>query len=125
MLHQERSNVVFRSVALTLSLARTERQRYILAKLITFISSSSASLGVAIAMALHTWTVILAFNHKGLRSAIVTSLLPVLSELFWLFAHGSYVGTFFNLYSYGVIGAVGLLYVLNRLKPIDVHAGHW
>jgi len=33
----------------------------------------------------HIWTISIAYNEAGFLSALITSLLPVLGELYWMF----------------------------------------
>ena len=74
---------------------------------------------------MHIWTVILAYHHSGIISAIITALLPVFAEIFWLLSICFSTGTLFNIYSLAVMCFVAASYILRKLKPIDVHVGAW
>ena len=51
----------------------------------------------------HVWTIIIAFAYSGLVAAVFTSILPPISELFWIVKIGSRYG--FN-HQYCVVGFV-------------------
>lgn len=48
---------------------------------------SSVFLGIGRLMALivHIWTVVIAYNESGLFASILTLIFPMLSEIYWVF----------------------------------------
>ena len=60
-------------------------------------------LGVVI----HIWTVVIAFLTSGLFAAVITLILPVLSEIYWFIKVGSNVG-FGTTYCVAIMVYIGL-----------------
>lgn len=52
-----------------------------------------------LALLLHVWTIIIAFSQSGLGGAVLTFMLPILSEIYWFFRSIGYTETWFNTYS--------------------------
>ena len=60
-------------------------------------------LGIA-GIVLHLYTVLLAFFEKGFLSALITFVFPIVSQLYWIAYWIGKLGTFFNTYTYLVLG---------------------
>lgn len=57
---------------------------------------------------LHVWTIIIAFMIKGFLAALISFVLPVISQIFWFFKIGSNVGYTNNWFCISIMAYVGL-----------------
>jgi hypothetical protein len=82
------------------------------------LGAGIAILGIAgfvawiLAAIIHVWTVVIAFMSGGLVSAVITLLLPVLSQIYWGFVIFSATGTIFNTYCLALVAYVVLWGIL-------------
>ena len=58
-------------------------------------------------MAIHLWTIVIAFKISGIIATILTFIFPVLSEIYWFFKIGSNLG-FGNIYCLSIMAYIGL-----------------
>jgi hypothetical protein len=85
------------------------------------ISAVMTILGLAAqigAIALHVWTIIIAYNHAGFFLALVTFAVPGLSEIFWLYTISSAVGVL-NWYAVACASIIGLWVVVFALSYLS------
>lgn len=57
-------------------------------------------------MAIHIWTIIIAYSFSGLMGAVITLCLPVIGQIYWFIRMWNYAGTFLNLYCLSIVGYV-------------------
>ena len=57
-------------------------------------------------LVIHVWTIVIAFSVSGLFAAVLTLLLPVVSEIFWFFKVGMNV-SFGTTYCVAIMAYVG------------------
>jgi hypothetical protein len=69
--------------------------------------SSFIALGI-LAVAIHVWTIIIAYGVSGLESAILTLIFPILAEFYWSFRVCFITGTVLNLYFISLLVYLGL-----------------
>ncbi len=69
--------------------------------------SSFMALGI-LGVAIHVWTIIIAYSVSGLVSAILALIFPVLAELYWFFRVCAMTGTVLNLYCISLLAYLGL-----------------
>ncbi|MGE5443743.1 MAG: hypothetical protein ACM3SR_03975 [Ignavibacteriales bacterium] len=69
--------------------------------------SSFIALGI-LGVAIHVWTIIIAYGVSGLGSAILALIFPVLAELYWFFRVCVMTGTALNLYCISLLVYLGL-----------------
>ena len=55
---------------------------------------------------IHIWTIIIAYASGGIFSAMISLVLPVLSQIFWGIKVWTATETFFNLYCLAIVGYV-------------------
>jgi len=60
-------------------------------------------LGIA-GVVLHLYTVLLAFLERGFLAALITFVFPIGSQIYWVAYWSGRLGTFFNTYTYLVLG---------------------
>lgn len=72
----------------------------------------TAQIGAAfLGMALHLWTVVIAFGAKGFLGGIVTLIFPLIAQVYWFISLWSVTGTIANPYCLAVIAYL-LLWVV-------------
>lgn len=57
-------------------------------------------------IAIHLYTVLMAFSVKGFIAALFTLCLPVLAEVYWTFVSWQASGAFINMYSVIILAYV-------------------
>jgi len=65
---------------------------------------------------IHVWTILIAYNMKGLIGACISFVLPILSEIFWMIASYTISHTIFTIYnvvimSYAITAVILLLLI--------------
>ncbi len=69
--------------------------------------STFIALGI-LGVAIHVWTIIIAYGVGGIGSAILAFILPVLAEFYWGFKVWVMVGTVLNLYCISLLVYLGM-----------------
>ncbi len=69
--------------------------------------------------AIHFYTVWYAFHYGGLLAAIVTMLLPGISEVYWLFPIAKSAGSWWNYYSAALLVWLCACIMLSAVKSKD------
>jgi len=57
-------------------------------------------------LAVHLWTILIAFNVSGFIAALLTLVFPVVSQIYWILEAKTLSGTFFTKYSVSVYAVV-------------------
>ena len=71
-------------------------------------------------MVIHIWTIIIAYAFGGLLAAIITLVVPVFAQIYWMIRTWVYVGTFFNLYCLAIAAyAIGFIAIIGLLAFFD------
>jgi len=74
-----------------------------------FISGGVLYLVLGIAgLLIHLWTIIISLAEKGIIAALISLVLPVVAEIYWVFASCKMTGTWFNTYTIAIISYVVL-----------------
>lgn len=74
----------------------------------------SSILGIGIwvlGAGIHLYTIIMAFAETGWIGAFITLMLPILAEIYWMFASWKMVGTIFNTYCLAIFAYVFLIVI--------------
>lgn len=61
-------------------------------------------------LAIHVWSIILAYFVSGLFAATLTLSFPVISQIYWFFKIGLRAG-FDNIYCMAIMGYIGFLVI--------------
>ena len=67
--------------------------------------------GNILALIIHVYSIVIAFSLSGIIAAVITFILPGLSELYWFFKIGSHFG-FDSLYCVSLLCCLGLYGVM-------------
>jgi hypothetical protein len=63
-------------------------------------------LAIAVGIAIHVWTVIIAYDLTGRTAALITCFLPILAEIYWFIRVWRTSGTILNLYCMVIMGFI-------------------
>lgn len=61
---------------------------------------------------IHLWTIVIAFNVSGFIAAFMTSMLPGVAQVYWLFESFRYSESYLNNYSLAILVYVMLLILI-------------
>ncbi len=84
------------------------------------IFGASVCIANLLALLVHVFTIVMAFNSKGFFAAVLSFVLPVLSEIYWFVVVARLHGVFSNLYTLSIVVIVGL-YAMMILRMSTSH----
>lgn len=69
-------------------------------------------------VAIHVWTIIIAYMSGGIISAVVTAIMPIISQIYWVFRSINLSGVILNKYSFTVFSYVFFLALVYTIMII-------
>lgn len=72
------------------------------------LASTAYLVMTLLGLVIHVWTIVIAFNAKGLFAAVLSCIFPVIAQLYWGFVGWTTTGTLFNPYCLALLSYVFL-----------------
>jgi hypothetical protein len=115
----------FKFAVKILSIARNDYQLRLIATILKTFFYSARSIRKTLYISFHIWTIFIAYNFGGKRPALLTALLPLISELYWLVFLSIKDTTFFIWYFLIMLTLIWVAQQLGKLKAIDITSSYW
>jgi hypothetical protein len=120
-----RQRVTLSLISIVMRLGKTDVQSRFYGTILTWFLANSRKIGVTVILVFHCWTIFLAFkNNTNYLGIVLTAILPILSEIYWIYQ--LYSGNDLWIFYFSAFCIVGLIVLfLFQLEKIEVYPRFW